>query len=130
LAVDPKAGDHREELHQLAASTNWTDRDSMRNYFTTIGSGVRDTFFDHPFAWLGVQLKKAAQITVAPGRGHIERYFGGSAVMYYSILALSALFSLLIVLIGIATLIRLKHFQWPHFLLLAIIIFIIFTSAI
>lgn len=130
FAADPQADHYREELHQLAASTDWTDRDSMRNYFMTIGKDVRRTFLDHPIAWLAVQLEKAVKITVAPGRGHIEKHFGGSMVMRYSILALSAFFSLLIALIGIAAFVRLKHFQWPHFLLLAIIVFVIFTSAI
>ncbi|MDQ3101381.1 MAG: hypothetical protein M3R08_08335, partial [Bacteroidota bacterium] len=129
-AGDPEASNYRDELHQLAASTDWTDGASMRDYFNTIGKDVRNTFFDHPFAWCGVQLKKIVKILAAPGRGHIAKFFSGSVMVHYSILALSAFFSLLIFLIGIASLFRLKQFQWPHFFLLAIIIFIVLTSTI
>lgn len=94
-AHDPRAKTYRQELHDRAARTDWEDRASSATYFDALQHDVRRSFLTHPLAWNAVQIRTAAGILVAPGRGHIATYFGigplAKAISAWSLLYSAAL---------------------------------------
>lgn len=78
-AGDPRAEGYKQELYERATRTNWEDRSAAAAYFNGLRDDLRHTFMAHPLAWSGVQLRTAAGIFLAPGRGHIAGFFGGGA---------------------------------------------------
>ncbi len=129
LAGDPDAAGYRSHLRDLASATNWSDRGEMRSYFETLDQEVKNVFFDHPIEWTIVQLKKAVLIAIAPGSGHIQKHFG-SGWIGNAILAVSAIFSFLVIAIMVGVVIHFRRMKWPQWSFFIMIITIIFTSAI
>jgi hypothetical protein len=96
-AGDPRATNYRQQLYEQAARTDWEDRVSAAAYFTELRHELSRTFLAHPLAWSAVQLRTAAGILVAPGRGHIATYFG-TGLLAQAIISFSMLYSALVVL--------------------------------
>ncbi len=96
-AHDPQATAYRSTLDARASSTDWEDATAVTGYFTALRGDLRITFAAHPWAWLRVQARESAFILLAPGRGHIQTFFGdgsGSALLQ----AVSAIYSGLVAL--------------------------------
>ncbi|MFZ1694814.1 MAG: hypothetical protein WAT74_16570 [Flavobacteriales bacterium] len=96
-AGDARASNYREELHARAASTNWEDRASVIAYYASLRADIRHALVQHPIAWGMEQGSKSARILAAPGRGHIRTFFSSNRVLMYGVLALSAVFSIAVV---------------------------------
>ncbi len=95
---DPRALTMPKALHDRAASMDWEDRTSFHAFFDGLRGAVRATLLEHPLTWARVQLDKAARIYLAPGRGHIRTFFGTTSPMNPALLALSAVFSMVLAL--------------------------------
>ena len=129
--TDPQeAREFKRGLRELAETTDWTDRESFRNYFQVISERTRTVFMEHPVEWILVQIEKAARIMIAPGRGHISMFFGGSPIVYHALLVLSIFFSIVIALICLIAVIQIPDLRWEQWLLIAIVFFLIFSAAI
>ena len=129
--TDPAlAVQYRNELRQLAETTDWADRKSFKIYFVTIGKKVHAALFAHPIDWAVVQVQKAVRILVAPGRGHMRMFFNGSPATYTSILVVSIAFSTLAMAICVLAIIRIRRSQWEEWLLIATVLFILLSAAI
>ncbi len=129
--TDPQeAQEFKRGLRELAEATDWTDRESFRNYFKVITERTRTVFMEHPADWILVQTGKAARIMLAPGRGHITMLFGGSPLVYHALLVLSILFSIVMAVICVIAVIRIRDLRWEQWLLIVIVLFLIFSAAI
>jgi hypothetical protein len=121
---------HRQQLSQLAAGTEWTDRASMRRYFDTVADMNAAAFRDHPLTWLGIQVRKAATLLLAPGRGHFTRHFSGSVPVGTALTLLSAGLALLAATALFLLLFRWRRMDRPVLLLFATALLLLFTGAL
>lgn len=129
VAGDATASSYREHLHQLAASTDWTDRRSMRSYFDRIQDEVSSTFMEHPITWLQVMIEKAGKILLAPGRGHVQQHFP-DPLSGRTILVVSIMISVIMV-IGLGSFIfNMRRARWVHWLLIAMTGIVIISGSI
>jgi len=118
-AKDPRAENYRKALHEGASSMDWEDRSGFHAFFDGLRSATRSTLLEYPVIWTRVHLVKATRIYLAPGRGHIQAFFGTNTALRYTALAISAAFSLLLALAFIVWLIHIRQLPpWLWMLLL------------
>lgn len=127
---DPEGTTWTASLHERASAMDWEDRKSHHAFFDDLRNKVLRTLKEHPLTWSRVQSGKAVRILLAPGRGHINSFFGERPWERHALLAWSACYSLLIVIALLSWLIwarSLPHWLW---LFIALIAFIILTGAL
>jgi hypothetical protein len=129
-AGEMDAGTYRHQLTRMAAATEWTDRESMRQYFDTVSDMNAKAFRDHPVLWLGIQLRKAGTLMLAPGRGHFFRHFGEQPQVRTALALLSAALALLSSITLFLLLFRWRRMDWPVLLLFATALLLLFTGAL
>jgi hypothetical protein len=127
---DPRAITLPKALRDRAASMDWEDRNSFHGFFDGLRSATRETLLAYPFTWARIHLYKAARIYLAPGRGHIRTFFGTNTAAQYALLAISGVFSLLLVLALIVWLIHLRQLPPWLWMLLPFATYLIVSGAL
>ncbi len=95
---DPRGQGWHQALNGRASSMNWENDTAYHAFFDDLRTDVRQTFLAHPFTWVRVNAMKAAQIAVAPGRGHMALFFSKGSAITWSLMVVSMGFSALVLL--------------------------------
>lgn len=129
-ASDARSIHWSQELEQRAAATDWEDRSAFHTFFDALRTEVRSTFSQYPFTWARTQLWKAMRILVAPGRGHIHRFFPSAPTAQNVLLAWSLAYS--VVLLAACAVLLLRWGSAPLLLWVLILLcaYLIFSGAL
>lgn len=129
-AKDPRAESYRKALRDRAASMQWENRSAFHTFFDGLRSATRSTLLEYPLIWTRVHTSKTARIYLAPGRGHIQAFFGTNTALRYALLAISAAFSLLLVLALLVWLLHIKQLPSWLWMLLLFAAYLILTGGV
>jgi hypothetical protein len=128
-AQAPAAATYRQGLHDRASRIDWEDRGQASAFFNGLRTDLRRAAISHPIAWCKVQLRDAAGIYLAPGRGHIVGFFGHSSLSAI-LQGFAILFSTLLVVALFVWGVRARHLPTPLLVILLIASGIILTGGI
>lgn len=129
-AHDPRAGTYTKALRNKAASMDWEDRESFHGFFDGLRSATHETLITYPITWSRVQLGKTVRIFLAPGRGHIDLFFGHHPIASNILLLYSGAFSLLFALSALFCATQLRHLPPWLWLFLLCTAYLLFSGAV
>lgn len=128
-AGDPRGPDFVHDLMQRSESVDWQDRQAVRDFHDTLRAEVAATFAAHPFTWVLVHARKAANILVAPGRGHTHLFFG-SGPLYHLVVMMVSVQVLCVVLALLFIAWRIRRLPRRLLWLLIIAAYLIWSGAL
>jgi hypothetical protein len=88
-AGDPRGPTFVQDLMQRSEGVDWQDRQAVRVFHDSLREEVAATFASHPFTWVMVHAQKAANILLAPARGHTRLFFGNGPLYHLVVLLVS-----------------------------------------